>query len=128
CKRTSTCCLWPPQAVAGEIRASGAKGCIEMLNSVRNHKNGFTLIELLVVVAIIALLIAILLPSLAAARNQAKNTACLANLRSMGLATQIYLNNYKEHFPVRTATSSTGGGSVFGAFEPTRLIIKTDRR
>lgn len=89
---------------------------------------GFTLIELLVVVAIIALLVAILLPSLASARAQAKNTVCLSNQKSMGLATQIYLNNYKEQFPVRTATTSTGGGSVYGAFEPTRTILKSDRR
>lgn len=88
----------------------------------------FTLIEVLVVVAIIALLLAILLPSLAKARDQAKVPICLSNLRSMGLVTQIYLNNNREYYPVRTATSSTGGGSVFGAFEPMRTIIKTDRR
>lgn len=92
------------------------------------RSGGFTLIELLVVVAIIALLIAILLPSLAVARDQAKNAVCLANLKSMGLATQIYLNNYKEKLPVRGATTATGGGSVFNAFEPTRIIFKQDRR
>lgn len=91
-------------------------------------QRAFTLIELMVVVAIIALLMAILLPSLAAARQQARNTNCLSNLKAQGLATQFYLNNSKEMFPVRTATSATGGGSVYGAFEPTRTILKEDRR
>jgi prepilin-type N-terminal cleavage/methylation domain-containing protein len=100
-----------------------------MMDFTRNRSlRGFTLIELLIVVAIIVLLIAILLPSLAAARNQAKSAVCLSNLRSLGLVTQVYLNNFKETLPTRTATSSTGGGGVFGAFEPTRIILRTDKR
>ncbi|UCG16393.1 MAG: prepilin-type N-terminal cleavage/methylation domain-containing protein [Phycisphaerales bacterium] len=57
-------------------------------------QRGFTLIELLVVVSIIALLIAILLPSLKAAREQAKSLQCSANLRSMGSGVNLYVQDH----------------------------------
>ena len=63
-----------------------------MRNSRRSLRTlrAFTLVELLVVIAIIALLIAILLPSLAKARRQARATACLSNLRQMGMSFLMY--------------------------------------
>jgi len=54
------------------------------------HRAGFTLIELLVVIAIIALLISILLPSLEAAREQAKLNACLSHVKNIGTSSRVY--------------------------------------
>lgn len=68
----------------------------DLSNSIRK---GFTLIELLVVVAIIAVLIAILLPSLQLAREQTRKTICLANLRHLGMAMQMYTEDTNGILP-----------------------------
>jgi len=63
----------------------------------RRSGYGFTLIELLVVVAIIALLISILLPSLARARESARATICLSNVKQLGLGVLMYTSDSKKN-------------------------------
>jgi prepilin-type N-terminal cleavage/methylation domain-containing protein/prepilin-type processing-associated H-X9-DG protein len=65
----------------------------------RIRKRAFTLIELLVVIAIIAILAAILFPVFAQARERARMTACLSNMRQIGSALMMYAQDYDETLP-----------------------------
>jgi len=63
-------------------------------------KKGFTLLESLVVVGIIAVLTAILLPALSTARRNARRHLCFNNLRQIGLAFQMYADDWYQSYPV----------------------------
>ena len=76
------------------------------------RRAGFTLIELLVVIAIIAILAAILFPVFQRVRENARRTACLSNMKQLGLGVTQYTQDYDERMPSCTdgATGSTLAG------------------
>jgi general secretion pathway protein G len=69
------------------------------------RRAGFSLIELLVVIAIIALLAAILFPVFAQAKFAAKKTANLSNMKQVGVAMALYMNDYDDAYPYATDAS-----------------------
>ena len=76
------------------------------------RQKAFTLIELLVVIAIIAILAAILFPVFAQARESARMTSCLSNMRQLGLGLQMYAQDADEVFP-----------SIYAGYGPTGTYI-----
>lgn len=76
-------------------------------------RRGFTLIELLVVIAIIAILAAILFPVFAKAREKARQTSCLSNIKQQALGVAMYMDDYDNNYPMRFAegasTTNAGG-------------------
>ena len=75
-------------------------------------RRAFTLIELLVVIAIIAILASILFPVFAQAREKARQTQCISNLRNVGTAIQMYTQDYDENLPY---VAVYGGGTPMHA-------------
>jgi prepilin-type N-terminal cleavage/methylation domain-containing protein/prepilin-type processing-associated H-X9-DG protein len=99
-------------------------------------KSAFTLVELLVVIGIILILAAIVLPVIAQAREKARQTVCVSNMRQLGLAFELYTIDYNDRLPAG-APGNGGVGAVgswiyiksysydgsASAFDPTRGTI-----
>jgi prepilin-type N-terminal cleavage/methylation domain-containing protein/prepilin-type processing-associated H-X9-DG protein len=99
-------------------------------------KKAFTLIELLVVIAIIAILAAILFPVFAQARESARKTSCLSNIKQLSLGFTMYAQDYDEHmmscqfgapvngWPWEEWPNTPGNGWMAGFYTPMQPYIK----
>jgi prepilin-type N-terminal cleavage/methylation domain-containing protein len=81
------------------------------------RRRGFTLIELLVVIAIIGILAAMLFPVFARARESARKTQCLANVKNIAIALNMYLADWDKGFPRET----NAGVQATAPPSPTRI-------
>ncbi len=81
------------------LKALKARRCIVAMRPQKSFRVGFTLIELLVVIAIIAILAAILFPVFSQAREKARQSSCLSNMRQIGVAWVAYTQDYDERTP-----------------------------
>src|ERR1043166_589475 len=85
-------------------------------SSAQGRRRGFTLIELLVVIAIISILAALLLPALTKAKEKARATACLNNMRQTSLSMKMYEHDNRDQFVMLADNVPAPPGAFFPAF------------
>jgi prepilin-type N-terminal cleavage/methylation domain-containing protein/prepilin-type processing-associated H-X9-DG protein len=92
----------------------------------RRSRSGFTLIELLVVIAIIAILAAILFPVFAQAREKARGSACLSNMRQISTAVMMYAQDHDDFMPYGYAYTWPGQKELYWWQDLCRPYIKNE--
>lgn len=88
----------------------------------RRGRGGFTLIELLVVIAIIAILAALLFPVFARARESARRTACMSNVRQIGLSLAMYVQDNDETTP--SVSHDLQANTIYDSWNATMPYVK----
>ncbi len=109
-------------AIAAAEGAPGARLCT--CRSLDKGQAGFTLIELLVVIAIIAILAAMLLPALGKAKAAAQRTACMNDLKQLGVSVRLYVEDF-ACYPPRPISGDTAHwpAALFGYYRNTNLLV-----
>ena len=91
------------------------------------RNRAFTLIELLVVIAIIAILASILFPVFGRARENARRSSCLSNLKQIGLGVIQYTQDYDESFPLYRGANAPTGNTPFGWADSIQPYLKSEQ-
>lgn len=89
------------------------------------RRKGFTLIELLVTIAIIAILAAILFPVFARARENARRSSCMSNLKQISLGIRMYTQDYDEHVPPIVINDSADANNPYGWADAVQPYVKS---
>ena len=115
----------------GPDRCKKGGGIVNTVDSFNNaaklEKRGFTLIELLVVIAIIAILAGMLLPALGNARQAAKATKCLGNMKQVALVTSMYADSFRFYPLASGDVKWAPEGSRQGWINQLRMVEKVEK-